>query len=399
MSKKVRIKEIKKMVGGNDINGLFEEMMGMKDADPSIIKPKFVNARNTIRHIYKVLIQFSQFVAFRNDFPEIETGLNQIADFAEKIKDSIYFNPTEEEKEEKYDRLSKVEINSLYKKLKENDYVKSLIMLCGILKQYSRYLNDKDNLKDNFIGQEPGLSLTIFQFSTFDLKVLWANQKINSMVKKYVLNVLHIIWKDTYNLYKIVTSPDVNIEEFTKLLIESIARLKKQPGLNRCNNAFNRIEQSVDLLKDKFDDYYRQSIASSNPNIIIESFIIDVSNQGGANAKLTREFRTIIQYMHKVSEQTGKNKDPNVQKLFNMLNRNFEVMDKQTRTTDDSNNDETTETANTADDNNNETTNTDDSNTAETKTNVEIYIPLKKSLVKKNKRKKKKRKVIEDVIN
>lgn len=332
MSKKVKVKNIKQITGSGDINGLFEEMMGTRDAEPEIIRPKFVKVRNLIRHVYRVLMQFAHFSALQTDFPETKEGMLQITEFANAMKNSIVFNAekgTPNETEEKYMNLSKVELNSYYKKIKDNEYVKSLIVLGGTLKRHSRFIDDKNNLKDNFIGQEPGLSFTIFQFSTLDLKILWANKRITFTVKQYILNVLHTLWKDTYEIYRIVTSPDVDIDKFTKLLIESIGRLKKEPGLNRCNNAFNRIENSVHLLKDKFGDYYRESVASSNPNMIVESFIIDVSNQGGANARLTREFRQIIQYMHKVGAQTGKNKDPKIQKLFKMLNSNFNIMEKQ----------------------------------------------------------------------
>jgi hypothetical protein len=67
--------------------------------------------------------------------------------------------------------------------------------------------------------------------------------------------------------------------------------------------------------------------------MLVMNFIVDVSNQGGANASLTREFRTIIQYMHEVSQSSGKNKDPNVQKIFKMLNNNFSMMEKKTGVT------------------------------------------------------------------
>jgi hypothetical protein len=59
-----------------------------------------------------------------------------------------------------------------------------------------------------------------------------------------------------------------------------------------------------------------------------------------ADARLTRVFRTIIQYMHEVSQKTGKNKDPNVQKIMKMLNDNHSLMEKHTgvsrKTADDS---------------------------------------------------------------
>jgi hypothetical protein len=127
----------------------------------------------------------------------------------------------------------------------------------------------------------------------------------------------------------------VDIDKFTELLLSSIQELKKHPDLHRCNAAFKRIEQSVELLKGKFSDYYRESLASRNPDSLVTSFIVDVSNQGGADARLTREFRQIIQYMHKISQKSGKSKDPQVQKIFAMLNSNFSLMEKHTKGKDD----------------------------------------------------------------
>ena len=333
MAKRVKVKEIKQVIGasGEGINSMFEEMMGLKDCDISIILPKFIKVRNYLRHIHKILVQFSNFAPIRSDFSNMTEALDQISAYAAVMKDSIVFGTTDcDETEETYASVSKTDLNNLYKKLKENTHVRQLIVLCGKLKQYSKYFEDINNLKDNFIGQEPGLSLIIFDFSTLDLKHLWASPNIKPMIKKYVLSILHYIYCDLFQIYKITTSPDVDIDKFTEVLLNSIGQLKKQPGLNRCNNAFKRIESSVELLKGNFDGYYRESIASANPNMIVESFIIDVSNQGGADARLTREFRQIIQYMHKVSAQNGRNKDPNVQKLFSMLNQNFALIENKT---------------------------------------------------------------------
>jgi hypothetical protein len=340
MSKRVKIKELKQALNGastGDINSMFEEMMGVKDAEAYIIVPKFVKTRNLIRRVYKVLMQFCSSSLLQSDFPETQESMEQIKTFATEMKQSVVFSELKgadgkdiDETDDLYAGVSKDDINNLYKKLKTNAYVQRLIVMCGRMKQYSKCFEDINNLKDNFIGQEPGLSLHIFDFSTLDLKKLWVSNKITPFVKKYVLSVLYTIYKDLFSLYKITTSPDVDIDKFTEVLLSSLGQLKKQPGLNRCNNAFKRIEASVELLKGKFDNYYRESVASSNPNMIVESFIIDVSNQGGADARLTREFRQIIQYMHKMSTQNGKNKDPNVQKLFGLLQKNFEIMENKT---------------------------------------------------------------------
>jgi hypothetical protein len=328
---KVKIKQIKKVVGDVDLNNMFEEMMGIKDAELDIIIPKFVLVRNTIRYICRVLNQFSTFAILRSDFPEISDGLDEVKKFADEIKEATYLKHDHDEKETQYANVSKEDLNGLYRKLKENPYVKRLIILCNVLEKYKMNFNDTTKLKENFVNQEPGLSFKIFDFSSLDLKILWSNSKLNVVVKRYILSVLASLHKHTYALYNIITSPDVDIDKFTKLLLSSIGELRKQPKLHRCNAAFKRIEQSVELLKGKFSDYYRESLASRNPDSLVTSFIVDVSNQGGADARLTREFRQIIQYMHEISQKSGKSKDPQVQKIFAMLNSNFALMEKHTK--------------------------------------------------------------------
>lgn len=326
MAGRVKIKQLKKVVGNVNISGMFEEMMGIKDADADIIIPKFVFIRNNLRYICKVFDQFCNIVG--NDFQQYSDHFNEIRKFTTDLKESVYLKHEQDEKEDAYKTLSKEEINMLYKKLKDNLFVKTLIILCSKLRRYEPNFADQDNLKENFVNQEPGLSFIIFDFSKLDLKVLWANDRMKPSIKRYILMVLSSIYKYTHALYKCVTSPDVDVEKFTQMLISAIGELKKQPQLHRCQNAFRRIEQSVELLKDKFDDYYRDSVASENADMLVMNFIVDVSNQGGANATLAREFRAIIKYMHEVSQKTGKNKDPNVQKIFKMLNNNFNLMEK-----------------------------------------------------------------------
>jgi hypothetical protein len=370
-----KIKEIRKVISGqgSNINDMFQEMLGMKDAEPNIIIPKFVNSRNIIRQIYKILKQLSTFQPIRDDYPETRQGLDEIDFYAEKIKDNIYFDETKEDNEEMYIKLSKEEINDLYKKFKENNYTKQLVSLCSKLKQYNKSFENIDDLKDNFIGQEVGLNFYIFPFSSFDLKLLWSNKNIKPIVKKYILTILYKLYKSLFDLYKIITSADVDIEEFSTILITAIGELKKHPRLHRCKNAFKRIEQSVHLLKDNFDQYFRDSVASSNIYIMLESFVCDVSNNGNNNTAVLREFRLIIQYMREMGEKTGRNKDPNIKNLFDTLNSHYNIMEQkenikfdiESKTGDNENN---TNENNTNENNTNEN-NTNENNTNENNTN------------------------------
>lgn len=328
---KIRTKTIQQVLGDVNINTMFEEMMGIKDADPTIILPKFVTVRNTLRSIYKVLNQFATFVPLHNDFPEMKQGLEEVKKFADSVFENTMLKHLTDETEETYNNITKETLNELYRKIKDNDYVRRLILLCSKLEKYKSNFIDPTKMRENFVNQEPGLEFRIFDFSTLDLKLLWSSSKITSNVKKYILQVLASLHKHTHNLYTTVVSPDVDVQAFTSMLLDAISQLKTQPKLHRCTRAFKRIEQSVELLREKFPEYYRQSVASGNPDNFVTGFIVDVSNQGGADMKLTREFRTIIAYMRESAEKSGKIKDPQVKKILEMTQRNFSLMEQQAK--------------------------------------------------------------------
>lgn len=326
-----KVKELRRLLGGNSagtLNDMFAELMNVKDAKKDIILPKFVQSRNIIKRLYKLLLQLGSYKDFSGLYPTIGDDMREIMDFAIGIKETIVWETMTEETEQQYDKLTQEELNQFYKKIKSDQFVKDLIALCGRLKRYQLNFNDLKNLKDGFVGQEPGLDFKIFYFSNFDLKKIWAVTDKTSMIRKYILTTFHVMYNNLYQLYKVITSPDVDIDEFTSILTESLGQLEKRPGLNRCKRAFKRIRDSVGLLKNKFDDYYRDSVSSENPNLIVENYILDVANTCSSDAKLTREFRVIIQYMHKAGQQSGKAQDPAVKQLFKLLNKNFEVMDK-----------------------------------------------------------------------
>jgi hypothetical protein len=331
MTQVVKMKQIKKIMGGADLSGMFEEMMGVKDGDPAIITPKFVKTRNIIRHLCKVLTQFASFAPLRNDFPNLTPALDDIQKFVDTVKEDTYVKTDNEEKEEQYSSFTKEEINNLYRKLKDSNSVRSFIVMCNSLGKHKKSFIDPTQLQEQFVNQEPGLDFIIFEFSRLDLKPLWASDKITSVVKRYILSVFATLYKHSHELYDVITSPNADTEQFIGVLLEGIDKLKKHPELNRCKNAFRRIEESIELLRTKFTEYYRDSLISENPQMMVTNFIVDVSNQSGNNSRLTREFGHLIRFMHKASQKSGRAMDPQVKAIFKMVNRNFELMERKTR--------------------------------------------------------------------
>ena len=143
--------------------------------------------------------------------------------------------------------------------------------------------------------------------------------------QKYILNILSHTYKIGLDIYQVITSPDIDIKKFSRVLINNIEKMKKQ--IPRCNKAFDIIANSVHLLENNFDGYYKNSVEAENPSIIVENFIVDVSVSQNATASTTAQFRKIIMFMKK---QSAGNKDPRVAKLFKILNSQFSIMQRET---------------------------------------------------------------------
>jgi hypothetical protein len=331
------VKKIKIKGCNNDsaeLNDMFEQMTGSQGADPEIIIPKAIKLRmllNKYATIFNLLLNFDEFIKvfdeFDNEFNDIRTFTNELKSIVGEVELSQIT----------LEQMSSKDVNELYKKMKENAIVQSIIISSSNLKNYKRYIEDKTDLKDEFIKREPGISFTPLNFTKLDLKTIWLSDKLTKMAKKFILNILHNTYVIGNSVYEIVTSPDIDIKKFSRVLIDNIDKIKKT--VPRCDKAFNIIKNSVVLLEDNFKNYYKSSVEASNPSLIIESFIVDVSIKQKANATVTAQFRKIIMFMKK---QSANNNDPRVKKLFKLLNTQFDLMEKPSGVVDET--DETDET-------------------------------------------------------
>jgi hypothetical protein len=324
----MRVKTLKiKTASNNDvkeIQNLFAQMTGASDADRDVLIPK-------ITTIYKNIISYSKlfnillsFEPFTTQFEEYNFWFTDISTF---LKDLVSSTETDIRKNYatdttiNYYQMENTELNTFYKKLKDNEFLKKIIITSSNLSGYKKNLTG-DEYDDVFIKREPGLVLQPLAFSSLDLKTIWSVDNLSKKAKTFVLSILSKAYTIGIEIYDIFTSPDVDIKRFSKVLIDSISQLKKK--IPRCEHAFAVIENSVSMLEENFKGYFRGSVEAGNPSIIIESFIIDLTNTQKANPKVTQEFRQIVKFL---KEKTEKNTDPKVKKLFSMLNTQFSAMD------------------------------------------------------------------------
>ena len=350
------------MADTNVLNEMFEQMTGSQNADLDIIIPKLLNLNTQLIKfvkVYNMLLKFSDFI---DNFSEYKDEFINIESFINTIDNICIPNMTED----KLKNMDVTKVNDIYKTLKNKNEIQSIIVTSSNLKHYKKYLENINCLKDDFINREPGLYLKPLAFSNLDIKILWASDKLSVMAKKYILSILSHTYTIGISIYDIVSSPDIDVKKFSKILIDSIDRLKKQ--IPRCDKAFNIIRNSVELLENNFKGYYKNSVESDNPSIIIESFIVDVSMSQKSNASTISQFRKIIMYMKKIG---SNNKDPRVVKLFNILNKNLSMMEKNKSDNPDDNSGDNPENEDNPEDNPENDDNTENNTENNTEDNQE----------------------------
>ena len=155
-----RAVKIKKMIpkGSEEdtavLNDMFAQMTGTENADTDVIIPKIKKLHGGLKkysQIYKMLLGFKEFV---DKFPEYENEFGDINNFVKKVTELV-----EDTQIDSLEKMDASAVNNIYKQLKDRKEVQTIVVTSGNLSKYKRYLEDKDNLGDEFIKREPGLSL------------------------------------------------------------------------------------------------------------------------------------------------------------------------------------------------------------------------------------------------
>lgn len=209
--------------------------------------------------------------------------------------------------------------------------VNTAIVTCRNLIPHKKYIKDSADLKDKFIMKSAGLTISPVEGLALNFKQLYTSDLLNTADRKFILLVLHKMWVISHDVYDAVSSPDIDVNEFVTVIMSSIGEVRRH--IPRCDQAFDKIIESVDLLKGNFGGYYRDYVATSNPTIIMENFVLDVSKNTKSSPQVTAQFRKIISHYRKLASQHASH--PKLQTLFQQVDRNFQELEKQDRATDE----------------------------------------------------------------
>lgn len=351
----------KKTMDDPELQELFNQMVGTSEPNPEIIAPKYDaimdDAKAIIRILDAVFVHAPEGEQLPNtimqDFKGALDGLTEFVSTAEKElkeltierssgimygqeikdlnKDPKRFIDTLKHVQYGYDPKL---LGETYKKLKEAKVLDRIIIAVRDLrkiveedklrlKKANHDIELKDKLSDSFIREYDGDFLQIIpSISVLDFKQMWIHNDFKYNHRKRIIFALHLLLARGTKIVRSVMSPDIDVELFSEKLIENIDKIRKL--LPRCDKAFNKIKQSVHLLKNNFSGYYKDFVVSKNPGIIIENFISDVSQTSTADIETTRQFRKIVEFYR---SKMGSVTDPKVRKIFDLVGENLSVLE------------------------------------------------------------------------
>lgn len=311
-----KTKVIKQNIEQDGMAEMFNQLLGdEKSLDINIIKDKYMKLKTNVERVYRLLESFKKTI-----YIKVLANMSNIALYIKNIENFI------EDAEHVFpESIDDKDIKHFYLHVKEHKIIKDCIHICKNLIIYKKYIENNEDLSDSFIKSSKNREINIFPFCDFDIKYIYSFSKIDDSIKRYILIFLNMLYNTTYEIYQIITSPDVDISKFSEIIINSISQAKKM--IPRAGRAFKKIEESVDLLQNNFEGYYKDFISTKNPTIIIENFILDCSKEQNddVDIELARQFKKIAMFYKKKS--AGKIKDPRINQIFEMLDKNFAMLD------------------------------------------------------------------------
>jgi len=344
-----------KAVKDKNMSDMFNQMLGTGDTvNMNIVYKKYLQMEEYSQILLEIIEKFakSPFLSrYGNAYSAHSQmmlkfctgGKEQVYDmYSEKISKEFEWNP------DLVDEETKKRIATAYKDAKTNQLTSAFITLCDKLVIYRKYLQDENKLSHRFILNMPDMEFSPFPFApTLNLKEILMNmedekdqskysdrderlrvENINKQLCEYCMVVLHKLYKITYSLYQVITSPDIDVDEFVNVIIGSIDQIKHQPNLSRCDKAFNKIKESVGMLKENFSNYYKDFLETKNSTIIMENFILDVSNNNTkSDPQLMQQFRKIISHYRTLAKNNIQN--PQLRALFDQVNTQFSQAENQ----------------------------------------------------------------------
>lgn len=350
MSGRVRVKTVRQTLGNKDIQGLFQGALGGGGPlDNTIVWPKFKRVRMEIGRTIRVLDWLAVRPWLKEHFPHEAEGISSYlaqlqAEFAEffenapdldRYLDPLMLQVCGDGSEESmlsltpdFTQIPPAELavfTALYPRAMKSDLVNTAVTICKNLSPHKTFIEDRANLNRKFLMGAGLVFAPIPRLPAANFKAFFQSREVTDNQREQILVYLHKLYHITHDVYEATTLPDIDVDEFVDVVMSSIEDLKKH--IPRCDAAFDKLAESVSMLKANFGSYYRDMTISGNPSIIMENFVVDVAgSSAGSSVRMRSQFQKIISHYRKLSK--NKPMSGQAKALFSEIDRNFEALER-----------------------------------------------------------------------
>jgi hypothetical protein len=337
MSNRIKSKAVRATLANKDVIDMFQGVLGGAEGGVklSIAHPKYLRMQVHLDRFIRLLVVLHDSRPMQH-FPHPREHL---ASYVAALRNQLAasFNapdlapwleaPPGALETCKYDSVppeTAARFGEVFTAAKKCSLVNTAIVTCKNLLPHKQALADMGGLSGRFLTKGAGnVFAPLPDLPQVNFKQVYIDDRLAPNDKEFVLVVLHKLYTITHDVYEAVTSPDVDVGEFVDVIMGSIGEVQRQ--IPRCGQAFQKIADSVGLLKDNFGGYYKDYAASGNPTIIMENFVLDVSKNTNASPAITAQFRRIIAHYRKLASQQATN--PKLQSLFAQIDANFDELE------------------------------------------------------------------------
>jgi ubiquinone biosynthesis protein Coq4 len=313
----------------NELMDMFNQLTGdPSKLDPLIVKDKYERLVNNIKRCNKLILKFKEAI-----LDQLHTKIGNDPFFDNEVKNLVEFVKSVDEYLDT--PITDDNLVHFYQALKDSFVIEEYLKICKALRNGEDCIKDRCSLSYKFIQRSVGEELFIFDFAKINFKHLFSHileenfpetDDLNQS-KQYILLMFNMLYITTQDIYNIVSSPDVDIDKLSELIVKAITSAKKQ--IPRCDKAFRLIENSVDMLKNGMSSYYKDFVASGNPAIIFENFINDIAGDLHIDTQTLSQFKRIIFHFRKQANAMP-NKNAKLEGVFGTLDKIVNIMEKDT---------------------------------------------------------------------
>jgi len=331
---KVKVKKIKVPIGMKDegLAEMFNQMLGAGSVNMTIAYPRYLRIKGLcvdLVNLFDILAK-SPFLKAYKEFSKQKQEVEEFCEWARKRIDELFkidFSDYEWNLTLVEDELKK-KFTSEYEEMKKADLINKFVIMCDKLVPYKKNFVDFNNLNHKFITCMAGAEFEPFPFTTLNLRYIFGLSGVGENTIRFFMALLNKAFTLSHRLWEETVSPDIDVDQFVNVIMANISEIEKRPELSRCKKAFQKIRESVGMLKEKFSGYYRDFINTKDSTIMMQHFILDISENTKTDPQVVGQFNTIIAYYRKLASNQITN--PKIKMLFDKVNDSFKNLERGT---------------------------------------------------------------------